>query len=79
MIANYQAIMLEPMGHIAGMAAAVSGAMSSLMAILFGGFAARYYDGSVTPIALAFVIYAALALGMTLWAEANRPVKKSTL
>lgn len=76
---NYQAMALEPMGHIAGMAAAVSGAMSSLMAILFGGFAARYYDGSMTPIALAFVIYAALALATIRWAEANRPVKKSTL
>lgn len=76
---NYQAMALEPMGHIAGMAAAVSGAMSSLMAITFGGFAARFYDGSMTPVALAFVIYAALALGMTRWAEASRQVKKSTL
>jgi MFS transporter, DHA1 family, multidrug resistance protein len=61
------------------MAAAVSGAMSSLMAIAFGGSAARFYDGSITPIALAFVVYGALALTMTKWAEANRPVKKSTL
>jgi MFS transporter, DHA1 family, multidrug resistance protein len=76
---NYQAMALEPMGHIAGMAAAVSGAMSSLMAIAFGGSAARFYDGSITPIALAFVVYGALALTMTKWAEANRPVKKSTL
>jgi MFS transporter, DHA1 family, multidrug resistance protein len=76
---NYQAMALEPMGHIAGMAAAVSGAMSSLMAITFGGAAARLYDGSMTPIAIAFVVYAALALAMIRWAEANRPVKKSTL
>jgi DHA1 family bicyclomycin/chloramphenicol resistance-like MFS transporter len=76
---NYQAMALEPMGHIAGMAAAVSGAMSSLMAILFGGAAARLYDGSVTPIGIAFVVYAGLALLTIKWAEANRPVKKSTL
>jgi MFS transporter, DHA1 family, multidrug resistance protein len=76
---NYQAMALEPMGHIAGMAAAISGAMSSLMAILFGGLAARYYDGSITPIALSFVVYAALAYATIRWAEANRPVKKSTL
>lgn len=75
---NYQAMALEPMGHIAGMAAAVSGAMSSLMAIVFGGFAARFYDGSMTPVALAFVVYAASALAMTRWAEANRLVKKTT-
>ncbi len=76
---NYQAMALEPMGHIAGMAAAVSGAMSSLMAIALGGTAARLYDGSVTPIAVSFVVFAVLALLMTIWAERNRLVKKTTL
>jgi MFS transporter, DHA1 family, multidrug resistance protein len=76
---NYQAMALEPMGHIAGMAAAVSGAMSSLMAIVFGGMAARLYDGSMTPIATGFVVYAVLAYLMVTWAEARRVVKKSTL
>ncbi len=76
---NYQAMALEPMGHIAGMAAAVSGAMSSLMAITLGGTAARLYDGSVTPIAIAFVVYAIAALTTITWAERNRLVKKSPL
>jgi MFS transporter, DHA1 family, multidrug resistance protein len=76
---NYQAMALEPMGHIAGMAAAVSGAMASLMAIVFGGVAARFYDGSITPIAAAFVFYAVLALASIMWSERNRPVKKSAL
>ena len=76
---NYQAMALEPLGHIAGMAAAVSGAMSSLMALTLGGTAARLYDGSITPIAIAFVVYASAALAAITWAERNRPVKKSTL
>ncbi len=76
---NYQAMALEPLGHIAGMAAAVSGAMASLMAIALGGTAARLYDGSMTPIAVAFVVYAVLALAMTVWAESKRLVKNSTL
>jgi MFS transporter, DHA1 family, multidrug resistance protein len=76
---NYQAMALEPMGHVAGMAAAVSGAASSLMAILLGGSAARFYDGSITPIAIAFVVFALAALATITWAERNRPVKKSSL
>jgi MFS transporter, DHA1 family, multidrug resistance protein len=76
---NYQAMALEPMGHIAGMAAAMSGAMSSLMAITLGGGAARLYDGSLTPVAIAFVAYGVAALITITWAERNRPVKKSTL
>ncbi len=76
---NYQAMALEPLGHIAGMAAAVSGAMASLMAISLGGGAARLYDGSITPVAIAFVVYAVAALAAITWAERNRLVKKSTL
>jgi MFS transporter, DHA1 family, multidrug resistance protein len=76
---NYNAMAMEPMGHIAGMAAAVSGALSSFMAIAIGGFAARQYDGTLTPIALAFVVYGLCAWAASEWAEANRQVKKSTL
>jgi MFS transporter, DHA1 family, multidrug resistance protein len=76
---NYNAMAMEPMGHIAGMAAAVSGALSSFMAIAIGGMAARQYDGTLTPVALAFVAYGICAWLASEWAERNRPVKKSTL
>jgi DHA1 family bicyclomycin/chloramphenicol resistance-like MFS transporter len=69
---NYNAMAMEPMGRIAGMAAAVSGALSSLMAITLGGFAARQYDGTLTPIALAFVIFGILAWIAAEWAERRR-------
>ena len=49
---NYNAMAMEPMGRIAGMAAAVSGSLSSIMAIFLGGFAARQYDGTLTPVRL---------------------------
>ncbi len=70
---NYNAMAMEPMGHIAGMAAAVSGALSSLMAITFGGFAARQYDGTLMPIAIAFVVYGLCAVAASEWAEWKRP------
>jgi MFS transporter, DHA1 family, multidrug resistance protein len=55
------------------MAAAVSGALSSIMAIVMGGTAARYYDGTLTPIALAFVVFGFGAWLASEWAERNRP------
>lgn len=70
---NYNAMAMEPMGRIAGMAAAVSGALSSLMAILLGGFAARQYDGTLTPVALAFVVFGVCTWLASEWAERNRP------
>lgn len=76
---NYNAMAMEPMGHIAGMAAAISGAASSLIAILLASVAARQYDGTMFPIAVSFVLFGFLALGASEWAERNRPVKISTL
>jgi DHA1 family bicyclomycin/chloramphenicol resistance-like MFS transporter len=70
---NYNAMAMEPMGRIAGMAAAVSGSLSSVMAIILGGSAARQYDGTMTPVALAFVAFGGLAWAASEWAERNRP------
>ncbi len=69
---NYNAMALEPMGHIAGMASAISGALSTMIAVLLGAFAGRFYDGTLYPISLAFLLYGLLALAASEWAEAGR-------
>jgi MFS transporter, DHA1 family, multidrug resistance protein len=69
---NYNAMAMEPMGHIAGMAAAVSGALSSLIAVILGGLAGRYYDGTMFPLTLAFVLFGIGALVFSEWAERGR-------
>jgi DHA1 family bicyclomycin/chloramphenicol resistance-like MFS transporter len=70
---NYNAMALEPMGHIAGMAAAVSGALSSLFAIVAGTILGQLYDGTVVPLAGGFTALGLLALALTEWAEGRRP------
>lgn len=75
---NYNALAMEPMGHIAGMAAAISGALSSLLAIVMGGFAGRFYDGTMYPITVAFLGFGLFALAFSEWAEwSRRRVKNS--
>ena len=69
---NYNAIALEPMGRIAGMAAAISGALSSLFAIVVGGFIGQLYDGTVIPLAAGFTGLGILAFVATEWAERRR-------
>ena len=69
---NYNAMAMEPMGHIAGMAAAVSGALSSLVALLMGGFVGRFYDGTMYPLTLAFFCFGLFALVFSEWAEHSR-------
>jgi MFS transporter, DHA1 family, multidrug resistance protein len=69
---NFNAMSMEPMGHIAGMAAAVSGFVSQAMAIALGGFAGRFYDGTLTPLAVFFAVYSVCALLCVEWAESQR-------
>ena len=71
---NFNAMAMEPMGHIAGMAAAVSGFISQGIGIALGIFASRFYDGTLTQISLIFVIYAVVAFIITEWAEMGRTV-----
>ncbi len=66
---NYHAMAMEPMGRIAGMAAAISGSLSSLVAIIFGGLAGQMYDGTVIPLALSFTVFGVVAFLLSEWAE----------
>ena len=63
---NYNAMAMEPMGHIAGMASAVTGFLSSLIAVILGGLAGRLYDGTMYPISFSFLIFGLVAW---IWAE----------
>ncbi len=75
---NFNSMSMEPMGHIAGMAAAISGFISSLMAVIFGGIVGRFYDGTLYPITAAFVGFGILMWLSVEWAEArNASLKKS--
>ena len=69
---NYNAIALEPMGRIAGMAAAISGALTSLFAIVSGSWIGQMYDGTTIPLAAGFTGLGILALILTEWAERRR-------
>ncbi len=70
---NFNAIAMEPMGRIAGMAAAISGALSSLIAIVTGGAIGQLYDGTVIPMVAGFAGLGLLALLMTRWADSRHP------
>ena len=69
---NFNAIAMEPMGRIAGMAAAISGALSSLLALATGGPIGQMYDGTVIPLAAGFTGLGILAFVFTEWAERRR-------
>ena len=66
---NYNARAMQPMGHVAGVAAAISGSLSGLVGMAFGGPLGRAYDGSVTSTVLGFTLASCLACALTEFAE----------
>ncbi len=70
---NFNARAMEPMGRIAGMAAAVIGSVSGLVALAIGTPFGRLYDGTVLPLVGCFMTCALGALALTEWAERTAP------
>lgn len=70
--ANASALALEPMGHIAGAAAAANGFAGTTLAGFLGGLIGRSYDGTSTPIVLGFAGLGLAGLAIVLWTEKGR-------
>jgi DHA1 family bicyclomycin/chloramphenicol resistance-like MFS transporter len=52
---NLNSIAMEPLGHVAGMASAVIGSITTLLAVVLSYLTGQAYDGTLFPLALAFV------------------------
>nr|WP_245243062.1 multidrug effflux MFS transporter [Pararhodobacter sp. SW119] len=59
---NLNALALEPLGHVAGMATSVMGGVSTMAAAVIATPIARAFDGTAAPLALGALVCAALAL-----------------
>lgn len=63
---NLNALAMEPMGHIAGIAAAIIGCSSSVLSIGLGTFIGQSYNGSLLPISLGFLCLNSVSLSLIL-------------
>lgn len=61
-IGNLNAMAMEPMGHIAGMAASVIGAVSTVFAVILAVPVGLAFDGTILPLALGVFCECALAV-----------------
>jgi DHA1 family bicyclomycin/chloramphenicol resistance-like MFS transporter len=68
---NMTSMAMEPLGHIAGVGAAVVGSLSTFISVPFGIFVGHSYEGSVMPLVLGFAGCCAVALWLMRWAEAK--------
>jgi DHA1 family bicyclomycin/chloramphenicol resistance-like MFS transporter len=63
---NLNALAMEPMGHLAGTASSVIGAIATIGGALVGGAVGHLYDGTARPLALGVLALAVVARA-TLW------------
>ena len=66
---NLNALALEPLGHVAGMAASVLGGVSSVAAALIATPVARAFDGTPGPLAVGALVCALVAIACMLIAR----------
>ena len=69
---NMNTIAMDPMGSVAGMAAAVIGMVSIAGGAFLGSMLDRAFDGTVLPIAFGWVIAGVSCAVCVLWAESGR-------
>ena len=59
---NVRAITMEPIGHIAGIGAAITGFVSTLMAVPIANFIGSFLNDTALPLFLGFTIFGGLSL-----------------
>ncbi|MFN4098501.1 MAG: multidrug effflux MFS transporter [Pararhodobacter sp.] len=69
LIGNLNALALEPMGHVAGMAASVVGGISTVVSALLAAALAMLGDGTPVPLAAVVLGSTIAAAGFMLWAR----------
>ena len=69
---NMNSLSMEPLGAVAGTAAAVFGFMQTVAGAVLGTIIGQQFNGTLTPNATAFVVMGLLVLGCALIAERGR-------
>lgn len=70
---NVNAMAMEPMGHVAGIASAIIGSVSSVISMVIGTFIGQMYNNTLIPMTLGFLSMTTLALLMMKLADKNNP------
>ena len=68
---NLNAMAMEPLGHIAGVGAAVVGSVATLVSTAFGTLIGQMYNETVLPLVGGFAVLSILSLVTMRWAESG--------
>ncbi len=71
---NFNALAMGPLGHIAGVGAAVVGSLQTIVSVTLGGLIGQAYDGTVLPLVGGFALLAVVSMAIIWWTERGRAV-----
>lgn len=66
---NLNALAMEPVGHMAGLGAAVIGSLSTFISLPLGWFVGAEFDGTVLPLVTGFAVLGGAAMVVMRWTE----------
>jgi DHA1 family bicyclomycin/chloramphenicol resistance-like MFS transporter len=69
---NMNALAMEPLGHLAGIGAAVVGSLSTLISMILGTMIGRSYNGTILPLVTSIVILTGLSIFVVRWTESDQ-------
>jgi len=68
---NQNSLAMEPLGHLAGIGAAVVGSLSTLISMPLGTIIGQNYNGTVLPLVVGMLLLSGLCLPVVRWAESK--------
>ncbi len=71
---NLYTLAMEPLGHVAGVGAAVVASASTIMSVPLGSIVGQSFDGTMYALIAAFAVFGAVAFAAMRWADGGRGV-----
>ncbi len=69
LFSNFNALAMEPVGHMAGLGAAVVGSGANFIALPLGWAIGAWFDGTIVPLVGGFAVLGAASLIIVYWTE----------
>jgi DHA1 family bicyclomycin/chloramphenicol resistance-like MFS transporter len=69
---NMNALAMQPLGHLAGVGAAVVGSLSTLISTLLGTVIGQSYNGTVLPLVIGMALLTGVSIFIIRWATSSK-------
>ncbi len=76
---NLRALAMQPVGHIAGIGAAITGFISTLMAVPISTYIGKFIEGTALPLFVGFLICGLFSIFILLFVKIHRKLTKKLI